>query len=572
MRASAGAALAAALVAALVGGCAAIPESSPVEVVGPRLSETGEPPVAPPPAGIDPLTVVRGFIEASARQANRHAAARAYLTDQAKLSWDDTGPVVVLDDTFNTVYSTSPGDSQDDSYREVLLRGQQLGQLDPDGAFTANRSPVTPIMDLVRENGEWRIARPPAAMHMLFTAFGTAYRSIGVRFVDPSRATLVSDRRWVLAQPSSGWPSRAVDLLLAGPSAAVRDAVVNELEGARTRTNVVLDDNDVLTVDLTAVRELDDNQRRLAAAQIVGSLSEFVSAKIRILVDGAPLMPDKPDWAASDSLPFIPENSVKPDLPALAVYRGRLVRAAGGGAPVPGPAGDGTMPVESAAQSLDGSLLAVVTGGGEPRLWVGPPTAPQPVALQAARMTRPTWRRGRAPEAWTVINDGIGAGVQQTESGTLTTFGVDLGDLAVKGKIAELRLSRDGVRVAAVVRGALFVAIVVGTGNETKVRNPRLLVGPGAAQVADVDWKGADKLVVATVGKDNPQVYEVSVDGLSWTPYQVTNLTGPLVGIAAAIGRPVLVADQSGLWFARDTNDLWYSEGLSSGADPLYPG
>jgi hypothetical protein len=571
MRTAAVAAVAAALTAALVGGCAAIPESSPVEVVGPRVSETGEPPVAPPPAGIDALTVVRGFIEASARQANRHAAARAYLTNEAKLSWDDTGPVVVLDDTFNTVYSTSPGDSQSDDYREVLLRGQQLGQLGPDGTFTANRSTITPTMDLVRENGEWRIARPPAAMHLLFTAFGGAYRSIGVKFVDPSRGTLVTDRRWVLAQPSSGWPSRAIDLLLAGPSAAVRDAVVNELDGARTRTNVVLGDNDVLTVDLTAVRELDDNQRRLAAAQIVGSLSEFVSAKIRILVDGAPLMPDKSDWVASDSLPFIPENSVKPDLAALAVDRGRLVRAEGGAA-VPGPAGDGTLAVESAAQSLDGALLALVTGGGGPRLWIGPPAAPQPVALQAARMTRPTWRRGHAPEAWTVINDAVGAGVLQADSGALTTFGVDLSDLAVKGRITELRLSRDGVRVAAVVEGALFVAIVVGTGNESKVRNPRLLVGPGAPQVADVDWKGADKVVVATVGKDNPQVYEVSVDGLSWTPYQKTNLTGPLFGIAAAVGRPVLVADQSGLWFARDTNDLWYSEGLSSGTDPLYPG
>jgi len=558
------------LAATLATGCAAIPESSPVEVVGPRVSETSDPPVAPPPAGIDPLALVRGFVEASARQANRHAAARAYLTEQTKRTWNDTGPVVVLDDTFNTVYATSPGDSQGD-YREVLLRGQQLGELGPDGAFTANRSTVTPTMELVKENGEWRIFRPPAAMHILFTAFGTAYRSIGVKFVDRSRGTLVTDRRWVLAQPSSSWPSRAVDLLLGGPSTAVRDAVTNELEGAKTRTNVVLGDNDVLTVDLTGVRELDENQRRLAAAQIVGSMGDFVAGRIRIQVDGAPLVPNKVDWTAADALPFIPDDSVKPDLPALAIDHGRLIRAEGGAA-VAGPAGDGTMAVESAAQSIDGSLLALVTNDGGPRLWVGPPAAPLPVALQATSMTRPTWRRGQRPEVWTVINGGIGAGVRQAESGELTTFGVDLSDLAVKGGITELRLSRDGVRVAAVVDGALFVAIVVGTADGPKVRNPRLLVGPGATQIADVDWKGRDKVVVATVGRDRPAVFDVTVDGLDWTAYQETNLTGPLIGIAAAVGRPVLVADQGGLWYARDTKDLWYSEGLSRGTDPLYPG
>ena len=118
-----------AVVAIAVSGCAAIPESSPVEVVGPRVSETTEVPVAPPPDDLDPLSVVRGFVEASASQTNRHAAARAYLTDEAKAAWNDPAVVVVLDDTFNTVYATGAGDAQGDDFRQVLLRGQQLGQV-----------------------------------------------------------------------------------------------------------------------------------------------------------------------------------------------------------------------------------------------------------------------------------------------------------------------------------------------------------------------------------------------------------------------------------------------------------
>jgi len=563
--------LATAMSAALTAGCAAIPESSPVEVVGPPVSETSGPPAAPPSDDLDPLSVVRGFVEASASQANRHAAARAYLTDEAKTSWNDPAVVVVLEDTFNTVYSTSAGDAQTNDFRQVLLRGQQLGQLGADGAFVANRATVTPTLDLVQRDGRWRISRPPDVLYIRLADFRGAYRFVNVRFVDPARSTLVTDRRWILAQPSSNWPSRAIDLLLAGPSGALRDAVANYLAGAKTRTNVVLGDNDVLTVDLTGLPDLTDEQRQLAAAQIVGSLRELVAQRIRILVDGAPLVPNKPEWTANDVLSFIPEDSVKPDLPALVAHHRRVVRVEGG-AGIEGPAGDGSLAVESAAQSADGELLSlVVNDGSGPRLWVGTTGAPQPVALQAASMTRPTWRRGATPETWTVINGTVGVGVARTEAGA-APFGIDLSDLAVKGRITDLRLSRDGVRVAAVIDGALFIAMVVGSGAETKVRNPRLLIGPGAAQVADVDWKGPDKVVVATRSKDNPRVYEVSLDGLTWTGYENINLTGPLTGIAAAVGRQVLVADQGGLWSAGDSTALWHSEGFTQGADPFYPG
>lgn len=555
----------------LAAGCAAIPESSPVQVVRPGASDPTEMPIAAPPAGLDPLSVVRGFVEASVSQANRHAAARAYLADEAQNTWDDAASVVVLDDSFNTVYSTSPGDSQGDDYRQVQISGQRLGLLGADGAFTASRNAVQPTMTLVKQRGEWRISEPPDGLHIRFADFRLSYRSIGVKFVDPSRGTLVTDRRWVLAQPSSSWPSRTIELLLGGPSSAVEGAVVNELDGAKTRTNVVVDESDVLTVDLTGVPELSEPERRLAAAQIVGSLREVVAQPVRILADGAPLVPNKPEWTAADAVPFIPDGSVKPDLPALAVSGGRVVLADGGD--VDGAVGDGSLLVESAAQSADGELFCVVSNdGGGPRMWLGSAGLPRPVPLQAAAMTRPTWRRGPTPEAWTVINNTSGAGVLWNESGDLTTFNVDLGDLAVKGKITELRLSRDGVRAAAIVDGALYVGVVVGSVHETKVRNARLLIGPGAAQLADVDWKNADRLVVVTRNKDNPQVYEVSVDGLSWTAYENTNLTGPLNGVAAADGRPTLVADQGGLWSVRDTNELWSSKGFNRGVDPVYPG
>jgi hypothetical protein len=83
----------------LIAGCAAIPSSSPVQVVGPGAVDSTEQALPPPPDNLDPLSVVRGFIQASANQANRHAAARAYLTEDAKAKWNDSSEIIVLDDT-----------------------------------------------------------------------------------------------------------------------------------------------------------------------------------------------------------------------------------------------------------------------------------------------------------------------------------------------------------------------------------------------------------------------------------------------------------------------------------------
>jgi Lipoprotein LpqB beta-propeller domain/Sporulation and spore germination len=554
-------------------GCAAIPTSSQVNVVGPRATDSAEAPVPQPAAGLDPLTVVRRFIEASASQAADHAAARAYLTIDAKAVWDDSSQVVVLDDTFNTVYSTAAGDVGSGDFSQVLIRGQQLGQVGQDGAFVANRAFVTPIIGLTKVDGQWRINQPPTGLHIRISDFTANYTSVGVRFVDPARETLVTDRRWVPTRPEANLPSRAMDLLLGGPSAAVKDAVDNLLDGAVIRTNVALGDDGVLNVDLTRLPELSEAKRKLAAAQVVATVAlGSAGLKVRIQADGAPLVPNKLEWKLGDALPFSPDDSVKPDLPDLAVDHGRVVRIQGGGG-VDGPAGTGELAVESAAQSANGELFALVTrNAGAPRLMVGPLNGLQPVAVQASSMTRPTWRSGPTPETWTVINGKDGVGVLRTDAGELLPVGVDVSELSVKGRITELRLSRDGVRAAAIVDGSLYVAIVVGSGSTTMLINPRLLVGPGAFQWADVDWRGPDKIVVATAGRDTLGVFEVAVDGLSWTAFRNTNLTGPVTGIAAAVGRRVYVADASGLWSAADSNELWYSRGLSPGADPFYPG
>ncbi len=558
-----------------IGGCAAIPKSSVVVPIGSSLGDAGIEPLPVPEKDANPLVVVRGFIELADTPANEYAAARTYLTSEARDTWRADTRVTVVDVGYSTLYSVGSGAETDESV-QVQLRAQRVGELGPDGAFTSYRDTITPVIDLTRVDRQWRIAGLTDGLLMDQLQFATSYLRVGVTFMDDSRGTLVVDPRWVPRTPSASWPGRAIDMLLAGPSAAAKDGVANPLEGAALKTNVVVNEDNTLSVDLVINRELTVEERRRAGAQIVSTLSAVWRQPVRIRLNGASLLKDKKDWTIDDADPFVAPAQVKPDLPVLATANGRLVRA-DDAKPVDGPAGDGTLFVESGSRSADGELFGLVTRQADaPLLMIGTLESLTPVPLRATRMTRPTWRAGPNPELWTVIDDKVGVGVTRTRTGDLRQFGVDLNELSVKGRITELRLSRDGSRVAAVVNTALYVAVVTGAGEESKVVNPRLLVGPGAPQVADVDWKAPERMVVAT-NRSEPAVYDVSIDGVTWSNYGNTNLSGPLTGIAAADGgRRVYVAESyqnGGLWSATSTSEVvWYSTVPGLLLDPFYPG
>jgi len=559
-----------------VGGCAAIPKSSQVVPIGSSLGELEDEALPVPKEGADPLSIVREFIELADTPANGHAAARTYLTDDADDAWNSDAHVTVVAPDYDTLYAVGAVSESDESV-QVLLRAQKVGVLGPDGAFTSNRDTITPLMNLTRVNGQWRISQLPDGLLIDQRQFSTSYLRAAVTFVDDTRGTLVVDPRWIPRTPPANWPGRAIDMLLAGPSAAAKDGVASLLDGAALKTNVVATEDGALSVDLSLDRELTEEERQRAGAQIVRTLAAVWRKPVRIRLNSAQLLPARKDWNIDDADAFLAPAQVKPDLPVLAVANGRLVRAAGA-EPIEGPVGDGSLSILSGSRSADGELFGLVTASaGAPQLLIGTLESLTPVSLRASRMTRPTWRAGSNPELWTVIDDKVGVGVTRTRSGDLRQFGVDLNELAVKGRITELRLSRDGSRVAAIVDGALYVAVVSGAGEESKVVNPRLLVGPDAPQIADVDWKTPERVVVAAMNRDKPFVYDVSIDGVTWAPYGSTNLSGPLTGIAAAnAGRQVYVAESyqnGGLWSASLTNDVvWYSTISGQLVDPFYPG
>jgi len=552
-------------------GCAAIPASSDIEVV--RSMPVGSQ-LAPPPGperGVDPFRLVREFIEATGSAANGHAAARAFLTRNAAASWDDHASVTVIEDGPGAAPQSGPSAG----VRRIRVGGSRLGTLTADGTFIPATGTFSVPLDVVSEHGEWRISNPPPGVLVEATSLQRNYRQVRVSFIDPNRGTLVPDLRWVPAQPAATLPGRVLDLLLAGPSQRLAGAVRSAMpDGVRPRSNVLVSHSGRTVINLSGLDALTEAQRRLIAAQIVGSLDGLVPAPLRLLADGEPLVSGQPEWRPADITSYAPPTGPRSDIPGQVVVGGRLRSL--NGAPVPGPAGDGRLTVLSAARSNPGGeLLAAVVAGpdGHPQLRVGPIGGDLAVApVDAQTMSRPTWRPS-GTELWTVVDGRSVVGVALSGTGPPLAYSVDATELARLGPISQLRLSRDGVRVAAVIGGRLVVAAVVTESGTISLRHPQVLRDGNLPPTASVDWARPELLVVASAGP-SPQVSSVSVDGLTRRQLSSINLTGPLTDIVAAPGREILVADATGLWAYSDTQEVWEPliGGIGPGSVPLYPG
>lgn len=575
-RATFGRASAAALLALLLGagtltGCATVPDSSDLQVVrslpiGPQL-----PPPAGPARGVDPFRLVREFVEATGSSAGGHAAARAFLTREAAASWDDTAGLTVIEDAPGATPVNSPADG----LRRVQVGGPRLGRVEPDGSFTPLPGRFSVRFTVVKELGEWRIMDPPPGVLVESSEFQRNYRQVRVSFVDPSRGTLVPDLRWVPAHPAPTLAGRVLDLLLGGPSEVLEGAVTSALPpGVRPRSNVLVGSDGRTVIDLGGLGALPEQERRLVAAQVVNTLDGLVPAPLLLLADGEPLVAGHPEWSAADITSYTSAAGPRPDVPGKVVIGGRLRGL--DGEPVPGPAGAGRLTVRSAAQSSPGGqfLAVVVTGpDGRPQLRVGRSGGElTAVPMNAASMTRPTWRP-TGTEVWTVINGSTVAGVALSDTGPSPPYQVNATELTELGPITDLRISRDGVRAAAVVGGRLVVAAVVTEPGEVSLRHPRPLRDGDLPPTAAVAWARSELLVVASA-EPTPGVSSVSVDGLTRRDVPSTNLTGPLTAIIAAPGREVVVADATGLWAYSDTQEVWEPllGGIGPGAVPLYPG
>jgi hypothetical protein len=568
--------LAVLLAATGLAGCASVPDSSPVQVLR-QVGEGEDAQLPPGPVdGSNPLDLVRDFVFAAGSSADRHGGARRFLAPAAA-DWDDAASLTVIGGQFDTVPAPGALDPAGGT-TTIRIRGTALGRITASGAFEPAQTVFALDVTVVRMDGQWRISRLPDGTVVPLSILRDNYRTVRTWFVDPVRRLVVADLRYLPSVPARAQAARALELLLAGPSGALQGAAVSQVPaGAQLRSNVTMSSDGALIVDLTQVGPLDPTARELLAAQVVLSLSEVNVARVRLLVDGEPLLPGRLDLTRDDVSALTAEVRPGADVPTLMVSGGRLRQLTGpeSGLPVPGPLGDGQYDVESAASSGDGQRLAAVARQGNRKaLLVGAAgAAVAPVSLEGTTMTRPTW----APtglEVWTALDGDEVARVLVDPAGPVRIDDVNADELTSIGPVRDLRLSRDGMRVVAVVDGMLYTAAVArGLDGEVAIRNVRRLRPVDLGEVVAADWRAGDS-VVAITRNSEMLVGQVSVDGLGLQSVLGNNLTPPLTAIAAASNRALLVTDQSGVWSFGGGDQAAWRQVLGGAIDavPLYPG
>jgi hypothetical protein len=565
------------LALATAAGCASVPETSTVRVL--RQIGSGEDQVvAPGPVeGSNPLDLVRDFVFASGGSSERHGSARRFLAPEAE-GWDDAAGLTVLGGQFDTVPAPAAA-SLSTGTTTIRIRGTAIGRLTSSGSFEPEQSTFQRDVTVVRRDGEWRISSLPPGVVVPLSVFRDNYKPVRTWFVDPVRRMAVADHRHVPSVPSRAQAARVMELLLAGPSGALLGAAVSLLPpGAQLRSNVTVGADGALVVDLTRLGDLDTPSRMLLAAQVVLSLSEVNVGRVRLLVDGEPLVPGRQDLTREDVAALSAVVQPAADVPGLVVAGGRVRQLSGPepSAPLPGPAGDGTYDVESAASPVDGRRLAAVARlAGRRTLLVGGGAEGgiSAVSLTADTMTRPSWTP-TGGEVWTVLDSAVVARVVVDDSAEPRTGQVNADELAALGPIVDLRLSRDGMRVLAVVAGGLYTgAVVRSIDGEVAIRNIRRLRPDDLGEVVAADWRSGDS-IVAISGSGEALVAQVAVDGLVVQPVVSNNLTPPLTAIAAASNRPLWVTDQSGVWSFGGGDQVAWRQVLGGAPDavPLYPG
>ena len=531
-----------------------------------------------PQPGATAEEVVRGFLRAQSSPDDDHAVARQFLA--AGVEWDDDGVVVVYQPGSQTVQAA------EDDPRRLSLSLERVALIGTDGAYRALPDAASPGTDEFTVDpgpgGELRITTLPAGLRLQTEDVGRSYAPREVFFLGRSAGgtatgRLVADRVFL---PVTAEPARAlVEALVAGPSARLRPAVTAAVPSGTRVVDVRVDPSLVVTVLLSApVRQLSARERQRLSAQLVWTLASY--AGVRLLVDGSPFEVEAAgevqtvsDWDEYDPA------GLSRDAP-LHYVEDRVLRTFGGTA-VGGTPDTGALPVDEVAVDPTGTQVGVRTrAGAVDEVRVAGPRGPfaAPV-LRAAAIGSLSWgagdrglwvvETGSRSRLWLVPGPTAPAGTEPVV--------VPVALPPDSGPLVRAEISRDGARVALVLGAgegrALYVGRVQPTATGVQVADVQP-VAPTLRDVTDVSWAGSTSLAVLARDPDaaGVLVLEVAVDGSQTVPLPRPGVEGDPVAVAAAPGRPLVVAAVAGgrSQLLRDDGEVFAVE--RRGTAPTYPG
>ena len=204
-------------------GCAGVPSSSAPQAIG-TVERSAPPSLPKPTAGMDPDVLLREFLKATSDPANRHLAARQFLTESASRGWDDAGSALLID---NVVFvETRSADRV-----SVSMHADILGSLSDIGVFETGEGalPDPGPIELIKTGGGWRIDRLPNGVFLDWQQFQETYKRHNLYFADPTGKTVVPDPRYVAVSDPDQLPTELMSKLIAGPRPEMTNSVRNML-------------------------------------------------------------------------------------------------------------------------------------------------------------------------------------------------------------------------------------------------------------------------------------------------------------------------------------------------------
>ena len=562
------------LCAVMLAACSGIPESGRVQDVRKVVDLANQQAPVTPDPGMAPDAIARGFVYAAARitlsgTTPAYAAPSQYLTAKAAQTWQ-TKPasVVILSDQFRIDPTANPA--------EWTIRAPIQGTLDPDRAYHPGGGALYTVnVHLVKENGQWRLSDPPAELLIRQSDFDTVFSVRTLYFLDAGHSVVVPDRRYIIRGGAAvDRVVTLVNLLLRGPAGVLKGAADSELTGGRLRTKPTTDSTGVTVVDLKGIDLPTAADQNALAAQLVWTLSPD-AGQVSINVNGVPLDAKQLVYRASTVASFSPDRVPGGGELASDAY---FVDQAGSvldlrtKKPLIGAFGVGSVRILYGAMSAATRTLAAVAtvrntdGSTSQQLLIGQPSAyDEPVpALKATTLTQPSFSRsgdeawvvqngnGRTPEIYQVSTSrtsttGGGAG----GTGTASRAKVGSADLTGKGAVTALLLSPDGVRVAIVAGGKLYLGAIATPDADaptgTSVANPA--EGPDALTVTNlrelrtdltnvgpVAFQSAEKLMVVSSNVPGYRsIKQLNVDGSGLTQVTTDSQFGDVTSMAISV-------------------------------------
>ncbi|MFG2941737.1 LpqB family beta-propeller domain-containing protein [Streptomyces sp. NPDC048282] len=589
--------------AVLLAGCASMPDSGDLRDVEstPRQDTQVRVFAMPPQQDASSTEILQGFLEALTSDDPRYDTARKYLTTAAAKTWRPELRATVLTNGPSIQTAARLVGREDEDSITYALQGSRVATVDAQQAYAPADGSYRKTVHLTKDakSGQWRIDTLPQGVVMGKSDFQRNYTSVNKYYFASDTSAAGTGQPVAVADPvfvrtRVDPTTQLVRSLLTGPTSWLGPVVWSSFPtGTALKKGVsglVPDDQNRLTVPLNVkASRIGTAKCTEMATQLLFTLRNLTPTVDTVAlqsVNGGHMCDVGEEQAETTA--WRPSTK-RPDYLYLLDSKHRLVRMTTGGTgtsavAVPGPFGAGTKPLRSVAVARDERTAAGVTSDGR-SLYVtslasagslGDAVLTSHGATEDDRLTAPSWdARG---DLWVADRDPDKPQLYMLAQGVGQPLTVQVPEL--NGRIEDVRVAADGVRIALVVEKDGKQSLLVGRIERTKSDDQQEVsvlelrsATPGSEEVTAMSWAGDSTLVV--VGREQGGVQQtryVQVDGSTPDGPAPAALTGVLAIAASEDDRVPLVADSQDDGIVRlPTGDQWQKL-LKDGSAPVYPG